>query len=1006
MSNKPLLVSRRALLKGALIAAASYPLARLGSALARPITDPDLGGPASPQITPRRLYIAADDHTDYFWTADENTYRQTFQDMLDYYLDRIDATINNPIDFQARWNCDGYLWLWTYEQNKSAAAFNRLIDRVRDGHISAPLNALVSCLGGVPAEAVLRGMYYPGRLERRYNLRFSLVSTVENQTQPYGLGALWAGAGAKYSWKGICGCATKVPGGGAPRQHEIYWWQGPDGSQLLMKWYSLIDNKQLGGYAEAYVPATAVTQLEAKCGTSTYPYDIAAAFGRGWDDLLVPPGSTINGTPYTDQFVPTAQSLSNANRRVIVSNEQDFFQDFEDNYAAALPTVACTFGNEWDLYCASMAEVSARVKRAVEKLRNAEALASLVSLVNPTFMTGREAARDLAELDLGLYWEHDWTGDGPASGGRAAWQRRIAGEIEAYVNTLHADAAVALGGLIQRTGANPRFFVFNALSWARTDAADFAYAGPTPVHVIDVSTGLEVPSQIVTLNGQTYLRVLAADVPAVGYKVYEIQSGAGQTFGGAPTADAATGLIENDLYQVTLAARGAITSWLDKTRANRQFARNIGGYYLNDLGTGSGTLAVENAGPVSVTLKATASGPLAHTTRVTLVRGLARVDIRNDITQNFGSVQQWRFGFEITAPDVWHEEVGAVIRAKLLAGGGHYSPTNARYDWLTLNHFADISGGGVGATLSNADCYFMQLGASTPQTLDTNTPQISPLAGGQVDAPLGIANQGGDSAFLQRFALQTHDAFDPAAAMRFALEHQNPLVTGAVTGGNAYPESLFSLLTLSNPNVLLWALKPAEDGAAVGLAARVWNLSGAAQSFALTLNGAWFLANAQQTTHLETPLGALPFNRSGFSQSLNAQQLKTFTLLIAPENGPTFTPTVMATATNTATPTRTPTATNTPTTTGTSMPTATSTGTPTRTATATNTPTATRTPTPTPMATLPTATPTNTPTKTPTPTSTPTPSRTPTPSNTPTPTPTIDYSTLTEKVYLPLFLTE
>ncbi len=55
--------------------------------------------------------------------------------------------------------------------------------------------------------------------------------------------------------------------------------------------------------------------------------------------------------------------------------------------------------------------------------------------------------------------------------------------------------------------------------------------------------------------------------------------------------------------------------------------------------------------------------------------------------------------------------------------------------------------------------------------LDTSTPQISVLAGGQVDGPqLGIPVQGGDSRFLQRFALTVHRRFDPGAdSMRFAL---------------------------------------------------------------------------------------------------------------------------------------------------------------------------------------------------------------------------------------------
>ena len=183
----------------------------------------------------RRIYIAPDDHTDYMWTGDEETYRQSFIKMLDYYLDLADKTSNEAPEFQSRWHADGSFWIWTYERNKPPAAFARLIDRIRDGHISFPLNAMVSTYGGTPTEAVLRGMYYAGTLERRFGLKIPLAIAMEDQTMPYGLGALWAGSGAKYSWKGICGCATKIPPYG-PRPHNIYWWKGDDGSRILMKW--------------------------------------------------------------------------------------------------------------------------------------------------------------------------------------------------------------------------------------------------------------------------------------------------------------------------------------------------------------------------------------------------------------------------------------------------------------------------------------------------------------------------------------------------------------------------------------------------------------------------------------------------------------------------------------------------------------------------------------------------------------------------------------------------
>ena len=458
-------------------------------------------GGSDAQVTQRRIYIAPDDHTDYMWTADEEEYRQAFLEMLDYYLNLTDLTEGEAPEHQSRWNCDGSFWMWTYERNKPASDFLRLVERIRDGHISVPLNALCVCLGGAPAEAVLRGMYYPGQIERRHNLRFSLAYTVENQTQPYGLAALWAGSGVKYSWKGICGCASKVASAG-DREHEIYWWGGPDQSRILMKWYSLVNNQSLGGYAEAYSPSAAVDLLDDKCFSPEYNYAIAGAFGHGWDGFKVT----------TDQFVSVAKASTNSSRKVIVSNEEDFFQDFEATYSNDLPLVAASFGNEWELYCASMAEVSATVKRAVEKLRTAEALATLVCLQKASFLDGRQDERDQAWMSLGLYWEHDWTADGPVGRtARADWQRRVATTVVDYVDALYADSQAALGSLIRTSGTNPRFFVFNPLSWSRTDVVDLDYSTTGSVHVVDVEIGQEVPSQVVSLGGQTYVPNLGSE---------------------------------------------------------------------------------------------------------------------------------------------------------------------------------------------------------------------------------------------------------------------------------------------------------------------------------------------------------------------------------------------------------------------------------------------------------------------------------------------------------------
>jgi alpha-mannosidase len=412
--------------------------------------------------------------------------------------------------------------------------------------------------------------------------------------------------------------------------------------------------------------------------------------------------------------------------------------------------------------------------------------------------------------------------------------------------------------------------------------ADFAYSGALPVHVVDLSTGQDVPSQIVTLDNMPHLRILASDVPSVGYKVFEIRPDQGPTDFSAGSPSASGNTVENQFYRVVVGNTGAITSWIDKQNGNRQYVQ--AGQALNYLGAGAGSIAVESAGPVSATLVVTVnvSSPLKHTSRITLLRNVKRLELRNEINQNFDSTHTWNFSFNLTNPDLRHEEVGAVILAKKTSAGGHYATQNARYDWLTLNHFANMTSGNVGVTLSNADCYFMQRGNSTTTELDVTLPNIKVLAGGREpnNNISALLNQGGDAQFLQRFALQSHAAYDQSAAMKFALEHQNPFVTGAVTGGASYPAASDSFLTLSNPNVLLWALKPADDGVPQGIVARVWNLSNEAASCTLTLPGRP-LQSAQQISHIETPLAAAPLTNGALSLSLTTQQLKSFALLPA-----------------------------------------------------------------------------------------------------------------------------
>ena len=819
-----------------------------------------------------RIYIANDDHTDYFWSGDDVQYRAVFLGMLDFYMAQAEATATNPPDARGRFNCDGSLWVWEYEHHKTPADFARLVNHMRAGDITMPLNTAVICYGGSPAEAVLRSMYYAGRLERRYTMRFPLVLAMENQTLPGGLASLWAGAGAQYSWRGVCGCATRTVF--KPRPREIYQYVGPDGQGVCMKWNTQVRGaNHLGGYYEASDPAGTVDYLDQDPGYgAVWPWATRAAFGYGGDSLQ----------SSTNAFVNAALSLSDTTREVIVSNEVDFFQDFLARYANQVPTFSGSFGNEWELYQASMGAVTASFRRSVEKLRTAEALATLASWQHHDFMSGRETARDAAFMAMGLFYEHDWTADGVVPRDRRAqFQRDELALTQAYVDTLQANALATVAADVATVAGAERHLVFNPLSWTRTDAVDLLTAVPEPRRVVDVASGAEVPSQAVSA---TCVRILAGGVPSVGYRVYEVQAHAPAAF---PASAAVTlPAMDNGVYRVALGSRGQLTSLLDHRDGDRELVDTGSGGAINDLGSGAGTVTLESSGPVSTTLRVDAGGTPAHRVRVTLVAGVDRVAVEDSVTENFGGTVAWQSSFALPGAVLHHEEVGMIATADRAANGGDYADENARTDYLSFGHFADFSAGGRGVTVSNADASFFQAGQSTTTFLDATTPSLAAVVGMQVDGPsLGIANQGGDAAFLDSFAFRRHDAFDPAAAMRFALEHQDPLVEARLTGGASgpLPATTYSFVSLPSSDVLLWALKPAEEGIGAGVIARVWNLAAAQRPLALALPQVPAM-RAEQTTHLETGLGPASVVGGSLTDLLERQQLRTYRLTPDPES--------------------------------------------------------------------------------------------------------------------------
>ena len=814
-----------------------------------------------------KLYLANDNHTDYGWNATTAVYDASMLAELDYYLGRITATAAAPDDEQARYNADCWWYLWLYEKNRTPAQFQQLISRMLDGHIHVPLNPFVTLYGALPTEAAIRAGYYPGRMERKFGVSFLTGQDMENQTIPWGISSIWAGSQVKYSWRGICACATAAPY--ADQQTENFRWQGPDGKTLLMKWYRYANWYSLGGYAEIRNnQSQSLLQSIVDTYKSRYPsLGATALFGHGGDDVT-------DKTTIVETLAKTWNLEHPGGDRARSALVPDYFQSIEPQ-AGSLPSLRGGWGNDWDLWPAALAERTAKLRRAIERLRTAEMLGALATWSAAAFWPPQQVALEQAFTDYWKYFEHGWSESGvgiqSVIDNKFAWST----SFDTAVTNAETASANAVASLFQ-TPNEDRFVVLNTLGFDRTDYADLNVPTADSYVVTDLETNQQVPSQVLNVSGQNVLRILASGVPSLGYRAYRYVQGAPNTL---PAAASISGSrIDGVLYRVDLGSRGQLASAFHKA-ASKEMAAGLG---LDDFGVGTGgALVAENVGPVSATLRMDLTNPNRRV-RVTLFGAIDRIEIDNEILQNQATERLYRFNLNLTNPDIRFEEIGAIARPGSQAQGGDFLP-GTRADFMTLNHFASFTTSSYAITLSNWDAFAMKVGNSSATTFDLPTNAVSVLAV-RSPASSAILNQGADTYFRNRFALRgASGAYSGSAALKSSLAHQNPLRALALARNQAnrpFKLAKDSFLSVRPMNVIVTAFKPHEDPNS-GLVVRLWELDGVATPFALDAARLGPVA-AFKTSLIETDMGPAPLSAGRVSDTIGANEMKTYRLVVLP----------------------------------------------------------------------------------------------------------------------------
>src|SRR6185503_11132142 len=125
----------------------------------------------------------------------------------------------------------------------------------------------------------------------------------------------------------------------------------------------------------------------------------------------------------------------------------------------------------------------------------------------------------------------------------------------------------AVADLLDTQAAGIPLIVYNPLSFSRRDlveaTVDFGSNAPKAIRVVDGDTKRDVPVQILAQDGNQARILFLADVPSIGFKVFEVHSGTSRH-----TADSSLRVtessLENGRYAVKLDVNGDLSSVFDK----------------------------------------------------------------------------------------------------------------------------------------------------------------------------------------------------------------------------------------------------------------------------------------------------------------------------------------------------------------------------------------------------------------------------------------------------------
>jgi hypothetical protein len=795
------------------------------------------------------------------------------------------------------YSCEGTWALEQFANSRSAERMARVVELAKEGRIE--IGALHSSIGtwGPGHEEITRVLYPAKRFKDRYGIPVTGAMHVDIPGLGWGMPQVLAGAGVKYL---ACGVNEGFNAESFERElPTAFWWEGPEGSRVLT-WIA-------EGYGEPRMMGLASSKTEGFYYKMWRRLERMRARGYAGDGVMLFGGYFDNGglSPSVSQCARVWNGKY-AYPKVVLCTVSEGLGYVEQNAGSQLPVLRGDWAGYWDGVIIGGAS---RHNWTREHLPVAEKLWSLNSLLNPANGYPRE---ELAAANEALI--HHWVHGGGTLGTRAEQEEALRWvqqyEVAAFVPT----RTWLSRGLQRFTHLFPwrpftpeTYLVFNPSSWARTGVTELEIKRrfPGPMAMKDLATG-EV-SAIATSDIVSYewgrqapaseVRFVAREVPALGYKLYELVEWDPKQETSLRVTDKT---IENEFYRVTVdAAEARVTSVYDKRRG-RELVDTASPYGFNDLiisraglwlewGGGpddreryhsAGTKArVERRGPAEGAIVVERPGAACFRSEVVLHAGLDSVEVRNSVDYKQVPQQEREeaqayvqvFPLRLAEP-----ELKVQTATTFFTPGKDQLPGAGERATYVAQHGGEIHNRREGITWATAENNAFRFGwLRAPELRSGRLPEGIPLLSTFATTWAEPGSSGVDPYYTTqtfRYAFRSHaGGFDAAAAARFGEGLNQPLLAQRMLRAEGM-ENAKSFLSVSGSGVSLLAFKQCESGRGYALRLLNWSDRGGPVTLASPLFRG---VKAWRATSFEEPVSPLAVEGEEMRLELGAHGLAT-----------------------------------------------------------------------------------------------------------------------------------